>query len=155
MSWKQHIDRIIPKLNKACFAIRLVKPNMTLETLKTIYFSYFHLVLMYGIIFWDNSVHSQYIFKIKKRMIRLITNLGVRDSCRCVFKELGIYHFIPNTYIPYSCLWVKTEIYLKPTLTFIPSARDITIISTYNQLIWKYSSEEFSFQELRPTITCR
>ena len=23
-------------------------------------------------------------------MIRLIANLGVRDSCRCVFKELGI-----------------------------------------------------------------
>jgi hypothetical protein len=63
---------------------------VTLETLRMIYFSYFHSVLIYGIIFWGNSVHSQHIFKIKKRMIRLIANLGLRDSCHCVFKQLGI-----------------------------------------------------------------
>jgi len=63
---------------------------MALEALKTIYFSYFHSIVTYGIILWGNSVHSQYIFKIQKRMIRLIANLGVRDSCHCVFKELGI-----------------------------------------------------------------
>jgi hypothetical protein len=90
LSWKKHIDSNIPKLNKACFAIRQVKPYMALQTLKTIYFSYFHSIVTYGIIFWGNSVHSQYIFKIQKRMVRLIANLGVRDSCRCVFKELGI-----------------------------------------------------------------
>ena len=32
-SWKQHIDSIIPKLNRACFAIRQVKPYMALEAL--------------------------------------------------------------------------------------------------------------------------
>jgi hypothetical protein len=90
LSWKQHIDSIIPKLNRACFAIRQVKPYIALEALKTIYFSYFHSIVTYGIIFWGNSVHSQYNFKIQKRMIRLTTNLGVRDSCRCVFKELEI-----------------------------------------------------------------
>jgi len=90
LSWKQHIDSIIPRLNKACFAVRQVKPYMALEALKTIYFFYFHSVVTYGIIFWGNSVHSQYVFKIQKRMIRLIANLGVRNSCRCVFKELGI-----------------------------------------------------------------
>ena len=31
LSWKQHIDSIIPKLNKACFAIRLVKPYTTYD----------------------------------------------------------------------------------------------------------------------------
>ena len=36
LSWKQHIDSIIPKLNRACFAIRRVKPYMALEALKTI-----------------------------------------------------------------------------------------------------------------------
>ena len=62
---------------------------MALEALKMIYFSYFHSIVTYGIIFWGNSVHSQYVFKIQKRMIRLIANLGVRDSCCCIFKELG------------------------------------------------------------------
>jgi hypothetical protein len=69
LSWKQHINDIIPKLNRACFAVRLVKPFMSLEVIRMICFSYFHFILSYGIIFWGNSVHSKYIFKIKKRAI--------------------------------------------------------------------------------------
>jgi hypothetical protein len=54
LSWKKHIDDIIPKLNKACFAVRSVKPFMSLEVMRLIYLSYFHSVLSYGIIFWGN-----------------------------------------------------------------------------------------------------
>jgi len=42
LSWKQHVDNIIPKFNTAGYAIRLVKPYMATEILKTLYFSYFH-----------------------------------------------------------------------------------------------------------------
>ena len=38
LSCKQHIDNIIPKLNKACFAIRSIKPFMSLEAMRLIYF---------------------------------------------------------------------------------------------------------------------
>ena len=86
-SCKQHIDDIIPKLSKACFAIRSIKPFMSLEVMRLIYFSYFYSVLSYGIIFCDNSIHSKYIFKIKKRTIRVITNSGIRDSCQDLFKK--------------------------------------------------------------------
>ena len=34
LSWKQHIDCVIPWLNRACFAIRQFKPYMALEALK-------------------------------------------------------------------------------------------------------------------------
>ena len=60
--------------------------------MKTLYFSYFHSILNYGIIFWGNSVRSQLIFKAQKRTIRIISNLGIRDSCRSTFK-LGILPF--------------------------------------------------------------
>jgi len=63
---------------------------MELEALKMIFFSYFHSIVTYEIIFWCNSVHSQQVFKIQKRIIRLIANLRVKDSCRCTFKKLGI-----------------------------------------------------------------
>jgi hypothetical protein len=67
LPWKQHINDKIPKLNKARFAIRSIKPFISLEGMRLIYFSYFHSVLSYGIIFWGNSVHSKFIFKIKKK----------------------------------------------------------------------------------------
>jgi hypothetical protein len=90
LSRKQHIDDIISELNKACFAIRSIKPFMSLEAMRLIYFSYFHSVLSYGIIFWGNSVHSKFIFKIQKRTIRVITDSWIRDSCRDLFKKLQI-----------------------------------------------------------------
>jgi len=55
-----------------------------------IYFSYFHSILSYGIIFWGNSSPNNCIFKIQKRTIRVIVNSSIRTSCRELFKELQI-----------------------------------------------------------------
>jgi hypothetical protein len=63
---------------------------MSLEAMRLIYFSYFHSVLSCGIIFWGNSVHSKFVFKIQKRTIIVITNSGIRDCCRNLFKKLQI-----------------------------------------------------------------
>jgi len=51
LSWKHHIEQIMFKLNRACYAIRYVKHFMSQDTLRTIYFPYFHYILSYGIIF--------------------------------------------------------------------------------------------------------
>jgi hypothetical protein len=74
LSWKGHIDQIMFKLGRACYAIRYVKHFMSQDALRTIYFSYFHAILSYGIIFWGNSAYSSCIFKIQKRIIRIIMN---------------------------------------------------------------------------------
>jgi len=42
LSWKAHIVDLTSKLNKACYAIRAIKPFMKLNVLRTVYFSYFH-----------------------------------------------------------------------------------------------------------------
>jgi hypothetical protein len=39
-SWKNHIDTIVPKLCSACFAVRAVKPLLSQESLRMVYFSY-------------------------------------------------------------------------------------------------------------------
>jgi len=45
LSWKNHIDQMMFKLSTACYAIRYVKNFMSQDTLRTIYFSYFHSIL--------------------------------------------------------------------------------------------------------------
>jgi hypothetical protein len=50
LNWRKHIEYIIPKLSSACFAMRTVVPLMTTDTLKLVYFAYFHSVLSYGLI---------------------------------------------------------------------------------------------------------
>ncbi|PNF19496.1 hypothetical protein B7P43_G02324, partial [Cryptotermes secundus] len=90
LSWQTHIDQMIPKLNKASYIIRVLKPLLSLECLKTVYFSLVHSIISYGIIFWGSSAHAKIIFQIQKRIIRIITNSRNIDSCRNLFKELHI-----------------------------------------------------------------
>ena len=52
--------------------------------------SYFHSIMTYGIIFWGNSRHSNVIFRLHKRVIRIITGIRNRDSCREHFRTLKI-----------------------------------------------------------------
>jgi hypothetical protein len=80
-------------LSNACYAIRSLRPLVSTEAGRVIYYSYFHVVMSYGINFWGNSPHSNNIFKLQKRVIRIITNFRKRDSCRELFKELEILPF--------------------------------------------------------------
>ena len=48
----------MPKLSKACYAIRAVKSFMSQETLRMIYLFYVHSIMTYGIILWDSSSDS-------------------------------------------------------------------------------------------------
>ena len=87
---KAHIDQMMSKLNTVCFVIQMIQAIMSQETLRMVYFAYIHSVMSYGIIFWGNQPYSDKIFKIQKRLIRIITNSRMRDSCRKLFKKLEI-----------------------------------------------------------------
>jgi len=81
---------MIPKLSKASYIIRVLKPLLSLEALKMVYFSTVHSIISYGIIIWGISAYSKIIFKTQKRILRIIINSDNRDSCRELFKKLGI-----------------------------------------------------------------
>ena len=97
LSWKSHIVRKIPKLNTSAYLIRSLKQLLNLETLKA-YFSFVHSILSYGIIFWGISNYSKNIFRIQKRIIRIIMNVDGRTSCRGLFNQLGILPLSLNMY---------------------------------------------------------
>jgi hypothetical protein len=58
--------------------------------LRGIYFGKFQLLLRYGIIFWGVEGDSAKVFKMQKRMLRVIGGLRKRESCRQVFEDYGI-----------------------------------------------------------------
>jgi len=75
LSWKIHIDTIITKLSSATFAIRTLKPFLSQDSLRMMYYLYFHSIMTYGLIFWGNSHYSNTIFRMQKRAIRVIMGL--------------------------------------------------------------------------------
>jgi hypothetical protein len=98
MNWKTHVEQISHKLNAACFTIINVTHTLTTDILRMVYFAYFHPILQYGIIFWGNLAHAQQIFKLQKRVVRVMSGMGPRSSCRNLFKKLNVLP-VPCQYI--------------------------------------------------------
>jgi len=76
----------------------LVKLYVTANTLKVIYYSYFHSIMTYGLIFWGNSPDSIKIFRLQKKIIRIMMGCRCTDSCRKLFPNLEILP-LPSQYI--------------------------------------------------------
>jgi hypothetical protein len=93
LSWKEHIKQTAMKFSSASYAIRILTSVTSVESLVTTYYAYADSIMSYGIVFWDNSTHKNQIFKIQKRIIRIIMKTGNRDSCRPLFRALNILPF--------------------------------------------------------------
>ena len=71
LSWKTHIEQLISKLSTACYVIS--KPCISHTILIMIYYSRFHSIMNYSLIFWGNSPSSCKIL----RELKLLWNVGV------------------------------------------------------------------------------
>jgi len=58
---------------------------VSINTLKTIYYSYFHYVMTYDLLFWGHAIDSIKIFRLQKKIIRIRMGCGNSDSCRIFF----------------------------------------------------------------------
>jgi len=58
----------------ACFNLSYSNPKtiMPEDNLGLIYYSYFHSLITYGIVFWGNSSQNIRVFRLQKRTIRSI-----------------------------------------------------------------------------------
>jgi hypothetical protein len=61
------LNALFPKLSSACYIMRSIKPYMPINTMKTIYYSYFNIVMSYGLFLWGNSPHSLKIFRMQEK----------------------------------------------------------------------------------------
>ena len=92
LTLKSYVEMIIPKLSVTCFVVRAI--IVTQDILKMVYHFYFHSLINYGKTFWGNFSYSNSIFKLCKRINRIIVGIGIRDFCREFFKILNILPLI-------------------------------------------------------------
>ena len=104
LSWKPHIDQLISKLNLACYVIRSLKSLIPLETLRMTYFSSVHAIISYGIIFWGNSSYSNTIFKLQKRVIRIMMMPEIGNPVVSCLRNWIFFPYTHSIYSPYHSL---------------------------------------------------
>jgi hypothetical protein len=105
MSWKHHIEQISPKLNTVCYIIKTIKPYTSINTLKMVYYSYFNSIINYGLPFGGNSPKCINIFRIQKKIVKIILGCRRRDSCRSLFRKLEILP-LASQYVLYLMFFV-------------------------------------------------
>jgi hypothetical protein len=98
--------------------VNSLKDIMSSCVTRSIYYVYFHAHVRYGAIFWGGNPESKGIFKLQKRMIRLISNVRRYTSCRELFKAL-------NT-LPAPCLYTSEIVcYIKTNIDRLELNTDI------------------------------
>jgi hypothetical protein len=130
MNWKNHVEQILPKLSAACFSIRNLIHTLNPDILHMVYFAYFHSVLHNGIIVWGNSAHVHQVFKLQKRVVRVMSSVGLRSSCKSLFRKLNI--------LPIACQYILSLmlfIVIKKTFSLM---RMYTVKTPETKIIYIY-----------------
>lgn len=102
LRWSQHIAVVCTKLSQQLYLLRKLMEVTTYDTARTAYFGNFHSLAVYGILVWGSSPALHDVFLKQKKAVRILASKRSRDSCRLVFRELGIMT-VPGEFI-LSCL---------------------------------------------------
>jgi hypothetical protein len=86
LNWKTHVDQLVQKLSRTFYAVRSLLYISNIDTVKLIYFVYFHYLMKYGIIFWGNSSESKKVFTLHKKIVRITVGAKPQTPCRDLFK---------------------------------------------------------------------
>jgi hypothetical protein len=79
------IHSLRASLSKAYYIIKPLRDVMSTHMLWSIYFAYFQSRLWNRILFWGSVGETTQVFRLQKRMIRVITGEHKRETCRHIF----------------------------------------------------------------------
>lgn len=106
-----HADYVAEKLVRNIFLLKQLKQNVHIEVQIMAYHSFVHSLLTYGILVWGHSPHTERIFSLQRKAVRVLAGLGYRDDARQAFINLKILT-LPSNYI-YECLLYAKQNLLK------------------------------------------
>jgi hypothetical protein len=95
---KIHVNQLVQNLSRESYAVRSLSHISNFDTMKLIYFAYFHSLMKYRIIFWGNSCDCKKVFTLQKKTVKIIEGRKAQTPCRALFKKLQILP-LPCEYI--------------------------------------------------------
>ncbi|CAH0559289.1 unnamed protein product [Brassicogethes aeneus] len=111
LTWAAHVDDVSRSLSSCVYLLRRLSLMVSENVLKCAYFALFHSKMSYGILVWGHSSHSQRIFGLQRKVVRILKRINYRDDCKAAFRELGILT-LPCTYVLNCLLYVRSNLHL-------------------------------------------
>lgn len=91
MDWSRNCDEIVAKLNRSFYVMLNLKSYLTIDSLMRVYYGTVQSVLSYNIIVWGQATDVGRVFVAQKRILRVIFNIGSRETCRGIFRQKGLF----------------------------------------------------------------
>jgi hypothetical protein len=102
-------------LSKVAYTIKSLKEILSLNLIRNIYFTKFHSLLRFGILFWGGAGGELMtrMLRIQKRVIISMVGVNSRTSCRHLFKELNILTLVSLYILEVICYIRKHHQYVE------------------------------------------
>lgn len=126
LGWHKHIESICTKLSRVIFVFRKLRPLVSTETLRQVYFALFESHINYGIHIWGSATGVNSILLLQKRALRVIFNKNTKESCRPLFPELKVMTV-------YNLFIYRTLIFLRSNIDLYQTRSDIHSFNTRNK----------------------
>ena len=78
--------------------MRRLSGSVSRDVLRAAYFSLVQSNLLYGILLWGHSSSSTNVFRLQRRILRVVGGLDYRADCRSTFVRMGVMT-VPSLYI--------------------------------------------------------
>jgi hypothetical protein len=109
--------------------------------------------MTYGFIFWGNPYHSNTVFKLQKRIVRIMVVIRNRDSCREYFRKLKILPLQSQYIYIYIYIHTHTHTYTYSHLLFvINNKQHLNNIYARNNLELHYPQSHLAVMALLSSI---
>ena len=105
LTWGEHCDFLSRRLASACFLVRRLSETVSQHVLRVAYFSLVQSNLLYGILLWGHSASAASVFRLQRRILRILGGLDYRADCRSTFVRMGIMT-LPSLFILESLKYV-------------------------------------------------
>lgn len=114
LTWSPQVEHLANRLASLVFLFRNLRDILSPPVIKMAYFSLFHAHICYGVSLWGNSSDAIRVFRMQKRVIRVITRAQWGTHCRPLFRQLGVMP-LPCVYIYFMLLEIRRVQSVLPT----------------------------------------
>lgn len=104
LSFQEHTDHLADRLTKTIYLLRNLRGLVPFSLLLQTFHGQFQSVACYAILAWGHSCHSERIFKLQRRAMRVLCGMGYREDVKEKYTELNILT-IPSRFIYESLIY--------------------------------------------------
>lgn len=110
LSWSCQCSKVVKSLNRLVYVFLKLKSEIPCEALRSAYFASFESVLRYGLLYWGNSSSLEDVFRVQKRVIRIMDGKPPLYPCHGIFKRQKIMS-LPSLFIYEVLIYFQKNIF--------------------------------------------